>query len=167
MQVDKQKTAALDKVGEIVWDAKFAMLTTSDADGTLHSRPMATLHMDEDGNLWFFTSQSSHKVADMRREHHVNLNYMRTDKQDYLSVSGSAETVYDRSKMQALWTPWIEPWFPNGLDDPDLTLLRVRIDAAEYWDAPGNVFQRLYGLAKAFATGDTDALGEHEKLRPH
>ena len=74
------------------------------------------------------------------------------------------ELVHDKEKMRALWSPWLKPWFPKGLDDPDLVLLKVSILAVEYWDAPDSATARAYGLVKALVTGDTDALGEHGKL---
>ena len=61
MEIDEQHNAALAKVAEMVGDAKFAMLTTLEKDGTLRSRPMATMQLDSEGNLWFFTSMSSPK----------------------------------------------------------------------------------------------------------
>jgi hypothetical protein len=67
--------------------------------------------------------------------------------------------------MEALWTPWLKPWFQDGLDDPALVLLKVRVDEADYWDAPGSSAKRLYGLAKGAMTGNTDALGEHDHVR--
>lgn len=87
-------------------------------------------------------------------------------KQDYVSVSGHARLLRDREKMQELWTRWVEPWFPNGLDDPDLALLEVTVDDAEYWDAPASRTQRLFGLARAIGTGRTEQLGEHAKVHP-
>jgi general stress protein 26 len=164
MEIDEQHNAALAKVAEMVGEAKFAMLTTSEKDGTLRSRPMATMQLDREGNLWFFTSLSSSKIAETQRDQQVNLSYARTDKQDYLSVSGAAELVHDKEKIQALWSPWVKPWFPKGPDDPDLALLKVSIMEAEYWDAPDSATARAYGLVKALATGETDALGEHGKL---
>ncbi len=136
MQIEEQHDAALKKVAEMVGDTKFAMLTIMERDGTLRSRPMSTMQLDADGNLWFFTSQSSLKFVEGQRQWQVNLCYVRTDKQDYLSISGSAQFVHDNEKMKDLWTPEIKSWFPNGLDDPDLTLLKVSIVEAEYWDGP-------------------------------
>ena len=164
MEIDEQHNAALTKVAEMVGDAKFAMLTTLEKDGTLRSRPMATMQLDGEGNLWFFTSLSSPKIEETQSGQQVNLSYARTDKQDYLSVSGTAELVHDKKKMQALWSPWLKPWFPKGPDDPELALLKVGIIAVEYWDAPDSAMARAYGLVKAVATGDTDALGEHRKI---
>lgn len=168
MEIQSQANESMEKVAELVKEIRFAMMTTQEHDGTLHSRPMTTLQMDEDGCLWFFTNQHSFMVDDIQEQAHVNLAYARTDKQDYLSVAGSAEVVRDREKMQALWTAWIKPWFREGLDDPDLALLKVRVDTADYWEAPGSAVKRLYGLAKGVLTGNTDALGGHGRaVNPH
>lgn len=165
MEVTSQADDGMAKVGDLVKEIKFAMLTTQCSDGTLHSRPMSTLQMDEDGCLWFFTGRHSSKMEDIDEQCQVNVAYARTDKQDYLSVTGTAELVQDRSKMEALWTPWLKPWFQNGLDDPELVLLKVKVDTADYWDAPGSAVKRLYGLGKGVLTGDTDALGTHGHVR--
>ena len=165
MDVKSQADPGMAKVAELVKEIRFAMLTTQCQDGSLHSRPMSTLQMDEDGGLWFFTSQNSTKISDIDDNCAVNLAYSRTDKQDYLSVSGTAEVVRDRSKMEALWTSWLKPWFQEGLDDPQLILLKVRLDEADYWDAPGSAVKRLYGLSKGAMTGNTDALGEHGRVQ--
>ncbi len=160
----------MQKLAELIGHARIAMLTTAEPDGAMRSRPLATVQMDDEGTLWFFTSVSSPKMQEIALHSEVNLSYSDPDRQDYVSVSGTAQVVRDREKMRALWTEWVQPWFPRGLDDPDLVLLRVRVSEAEYWDAPASGVQRLYGLAKAIATRDTRALGEHEKVRgpaPH
>ncbi|QDZ26815.1 pyridoxamine 5'-phosphate oxidase family protein [Noviherbaspirillum sp. UKPF54] len=166
MDVDKQANEGMEKVAQLVEEIKFAMLTTCEHGDTLHSRPMTTLQMDSDGYLWFFTSLDSHKVDDVSEQASVNLAYARPDKQDYLSVAGTAELVRDRKKMEELWTPWLQPWFRDGLDDPNLALLKVKLEEAYYWDAPGSAVKRLYGLAKGILTGKTDALGEHGRAHP-
>ncbi len=165
MDIKKQNDQSMEKVAQLVEEIKFAMLTTHDRDGVLRSRPMSTLQMDSDGCLWFFTGAHSFKVGDVREDAHVNLAYARSDKQDYLSVAGTAEVIRDRQKMQQLWTPWLKPWFPDGLDDPELVLLKVTVVEADYWDAPGSAVKRLYGLAKGMLTGNTDALGEHGRVQ--
>lgn len=91
MDIQSQQHPQLDKIAELVKEMKFAMLTTEEPDGALRSRPMSTMQMDEEGNLWFFTALSSPKVAEAQQHHEVNLSYARSDKQDYLSISGTAE----------------------------------------------------------------------------
>lgn len=164
MDAQKQKNPELQKIAEMVDDIKFTMLTTVNKDGSISGRPMSTLQMDEDGHLWFFTGLNSPKVESISEHQQVGLIYSRADKQDYVSISGTAQIVRDKEKMKELWTPWIKPWFPEGLDDPNLILLKVNLVMAEYWEAPGNAITRVYGLAKAVITGNTDALGENKKV---
>lgn len=164
MEVKDQEHIELQQVADLVHEIKFAMMTTEEEDGTLRSRPMATMEMDASGNLWFFTALSSPKIDEAEHHRQVNLSYARPDKQDYLSVSGTVAILQDKEKMRALWSPWIKPWFPKGLDDPNLVLLKVTITEAQYWMAPGSAVKRLYGLAKGVLTGNTDALGSSGKV---
>lgn len=158
--------SGLAKLAEMIEEARIAMLTTLEPGGSLRSRPLATLRVDPEGCIWFFTAESSPKVDEVQQHRQVSLSYSDPDEQDFVSVSGTAELVHDRALMQQLWTPWVKAWFPDGLDDPDLALLKVHIESAEYWDAPSSTVRRLYGMAKAIATGDHGALGEHRKLSP-
>lgn len=98
MKMERQHHPELGKVAELVEEIKFAMLTTLEEDGSLHSRPMSTVQMDAEGNLWFFTSVTSPKVEDVENHRQVNLSYARIDKQDYLSICGTSRIVRDREK---------------------------------------------------------------------
>jgi general stress protein 26 len=167
MKKERQADPSMQKLADLIDETGVAMLTTEEPDGSLRSRPLATLQMDSAGKLWFFTALSSGKVGEIDQHRKVNLSYANVDKQDYVSVSGHARLFRDPEKMKELWTRWVEPWFPDGLDDPDLALLEVTVDDAEYWDAPASKTQRLFGLAKALSTGSTDQLGEHAKVHPN
>jgi len=157
---------AITTLGELIKDIKFAMLTTVEDDGSLRSRPMGTQQAEFDGDLWFFTGAGSAKAGEIQRDRQVNVSYADTDHQRYVSVSGSAQLVRDRAKIEELWNPIFKAWFPNGLDDPDLALLKVTVERAEYWDSPSSKVVQLYGFVKAVATGKrpSDEIGDNEKL---
>jgi general stress protein 26 len=144
----------VSKVGELIKDIKMAMLTTEAEDGLLHSRPMATQQTDFDGTLWFFTSLSSGKVNELEWNPEVNLSYAQASDSKYVSVSGNGEIVRDRAKMEELWNDIYKAWFPLGLDDPDLCLLKVEMSSAEYWEAPSGKMVQIFGYLKALATGE-------------
>jgi general stress protein 26 len=165
MDTQPQSSDGMRKLAELVEETSIGMLTTVQPDGSLRSRPLATRQFDSEGNLWFFTSLSSPKVREIEEHPQVNLSYADPRRSDYVSISGTASVVRDRAKMQELWTTWAKPWFPHGLDDPDLVLLRVAVEAAEYWDSPSSSVVQLLGLARAMATGAGDAVGEHAKMR--
>ena len=159
--------AAVKKLGKLISDVQFAMLTTAEADGTLRSRPMAT-HMnhnaDFDGSLWFFTKGEAPKVAEVKGDQHVNLSYSSPEQSKYVSVSGTAMLVRDKAKLSELWDKKYMAWFPKGLDDPDLALLRVDVAKAEYWDTPSSAVAHIVGFVKAVTTGKAYHPGDHDKI---
>lgn len=162
---EHQNNDNVKKLRELIKDIKYAMLTTTDDDGSLRSRPMATLQSEFDGDLWFFTSADAPKVHEVEHHQQVNVSYAEPDKQKYVSVSGTAQLVRDRAKIEELWNPLFKAWFTQGLDDPNLALLKVSVDKAEYWDSPSSQVVRLVGFLKSIATGSSIGnLGEHEKI---
>lgn len=152
------------KLREQIKDIKIAMLTTVDDQGDLRSRPMATLAVGDDGDLWFFTRVDTPKVEETQRDHRVNVTYAAPGVHRYVSVSGRAELVYDREKIRALWRPEHRLYFPEGRDDPALAMLRVTPFAAEFWCSPPTVVGRALHLVKTLITGQSPRVGSHEKL---
>lgn len=164
MERDATRDDAVKKLGELIRDIEFAMLTTVEEDGHLRARPMQTQASDFDGTLWFFTHAREPKVGEVEREPHVGVAYAKPEENRYVSVSGTARVVRERAKIEELWNPALKAWFPEGVDDPNIALIRVSVDHAEYWDAPSSTFVQLAGFLKAVATGKEYRPGENEKL---
>lgn len=164
MEQEQERAGSIRKLGEMIKDIEFAMLTTIDEDGSLRSRPMATQHTEFDGDLYFFTRASAPKVGEIEREHHVNVSYAKPEDQRYVSISGTAQILRDREKIKELWSPALKAWFPEGEDDPDLALLRVRVERAEYWDSTSSTMAHFIGFIKSVATGTTYQPGDNEKI---
>jgi general stress protein 26 len=142
------------KLWELINDIKIAMFTTVADDGVLHSRPMVTQQADSgEAVLWFFTSIDSPKVADIYHQRQVGVAYASAKKHKYVSVAGRAYVVRDSLKIRELWKPEMALWFPEGLDDLYLALLRVEVDSAQFWDSPSGAMVRLVNLAKRKLTG--------------
>jgi len=155
---------AVRKLGELIKDIRVAMLTTAMPDGMLRSRPMAAQSQKFDGTLWFFCDAESAKVYEVRQDQHVNVSFADPGQERYVSISGLASVVRDREKARELWTLFHKAYFPNGPDDPNLVLLKVEVDRAEYWDAPSRTMTHIIGLAKALMTGHRYVPGDNEKL---
>ena len=80
-------------------------------------------------------------------------------------MTGRAQIVDDRAKLQELWNTFAEAWMPAGPEDPNAALIKVDLDRVEYWDTPGSKVASLLSFAKAKLTGSTlDA--EHETVTP-
>ena len=156
---------ALQKLREMVKDIDFCMLTTVDENGDLHSRPMSSNgDIDEDGDIWFFTAASSHKVSEIAKLPKVNVSFADPDNQRYISVSGTAQLVQDRVKIDELWRPEFKMWFPNGKDDPEVALLRITLEKGEYWDSPSSTIGYALSFVSTLVTGKEPDLGENRKV---
>lgn len=158
------KQEKIEKLRDLIKDIDFAMLTTISSDGTLHSRPMSTQEAEFDGDLWFFTSADTQKASEIQQDQTVNVSYAAPDKHRYVSVSGKAALVNDREKMKTLWSPVYKVWFPDGLDDPQLRLLKVSVDKAEYWDNSGGIVSTIIGFAEGLINKDSSKMGENETI---
>jgi len=158
------KSGDVAKLWDMIRDIKVAMMTTHDEHGCLHSRPMANHQGDFDGSLWFFTWVDSAKVFEVNREHQVNLSFADPNAQNYVSVSGPANLVRDKDKIRQLWSEYLATWFPKGVDDPNIALLKVDIERAEYWDSPSSTMIHAFGYVKSKLTGEPPSPGENKKL---
>lgn len=156
----------IQKLGALIADIQVAMLTTVCSDGSFHSRPMGTQKAEFDGVLWFFTGEHSTKVGELAKSSQVSLNYAEPSHNRYVAVMGRGEIVHDRALAKRLWNPIYRAWFPKGLEDPELALLKVTVDKAEFWDSSSAKVVQLIGFVKALATGKPYKAGsdEHQKL---
>ena len=152
------------KLWDMIKSIEIAMMVTEDG-GQLRSRPMAVSQKEFDGTLWFFTRASAHKVAEIESEHRVNLAYANPSKQDYVSVSGKAMLVRAKQDVEAHWSESLKTWFPKGKDDPEIALLKVTVEQAEYWDAPSSTMLHAYGYVKAALTGQSPEPGGHGTVK--
>ena len=161
--MNENKQESIEKLNALIKDISTAMLTTVDT-GVLRSRPMATQEIDEDGNIWFLTGANTHKDKELKQDNRVNVSYAAPEDNTYVSVSGTGETFHDQAKIDELWNPFYKAWFPDGQEDPNIRVLKVNIEQAEYWDAPSSTIVHLAGFLKALATGKQADGGENEKI---
>lgn len=154
----------LHKLGEMIDDIEVAMLTTRAEDGSLVSRPLQTLKLDENGEIIFFTAAKSHKVEELTDDAEVNLAYAHPGDQRYVSVRGRARMDRNEETIDELWSPVQKIFFPDGKNDPNLMVLRVRVRDASYWEAAGNFVTRAFDFARAMIDEKPADLGKQGHL---
>ena len=145
-------------------DIKFCMLTSLDSEGVLHSRPMTLQEAAFDGTLWFFAGLHTGVSRETAERSQVNVSFSDPGDHQFVSASGRARLVQDPVKKQALWSPTYKMWFPGGVDDPELVLLAVDVESAEYWDSSNGMVTALFGMIKALVSGESAPIGEHQKV---
>lgn len=155
----------LAKLAKLIHGIDIAMLVTQAPDGRLLSRPLRAQQVDvPEGTLWFVTDRNSHKADEVAAHPRVNVAFASPGDNTYVSIAGSAQLVFDKAKLVALWSPAMAVFYPEGVDDPALCLLRVAIESAEYWDSPGGLVGNAIYLATAALTGDAGALSENARM---
>ena len=157
------KKQGLEKLKSLLKGVRICMMTTRDAHDNLRSRPMVLQETEIDGDLWFFTARHSGKVNEIGGDSRVNIAVI--DGHTYISISGNASLVDDRKKAAELWSPAVKAWFPKGLEDPEVFLIKVTIEQAEYWDNPGGMVTTLIAYVESLATGRRPDVGEHETVK--
>ena len=156
-------TEETTKVAELLKNERFGMFTTIAPDGTLMSRPMAMQEVEFNGDLWFFASRGSRKVAHIAANPQVNV--ATAGSSSWVSLTGHAVVIDDLEEKRRLWNAVVEAWFPDGPEDPDVVLLRVDAASAEYWDTPGGRLASAISFAKAKLTGEAYDGGENERVQ--
>jgi general stress protein 26 len=147
MTTDKHR-----KLQDLLLEFDHAMFVTRAADGQLRSRPMVLADVEAEGTLWFLTQRESGKIDEIAGDQHVNVSLQSSFK--FVSISGTARAVNDRHKISELWNEAWKVWFPDGKDDPSLTLIEVRGNTGEYWDNSGTSgIKYLIEAGKAYLSG--------------
>jgi general stress protein 26 len=142
-----------------------AMLMTHHRD-LEHARPMAIAGVEGVNTLWFVTSLDAPKAEEIRRDSRVSVTLQSHRR--FVALSGHAELVSDRGKIRDLWKPAWKVWFPEGKDDPSLSLIRVTVADAEFWDNAGAKGLRyVFEAAKALLSKEkpTITAAQHGRVK--
>jgi general stress protein 26 len=152
---------------ENIWAAiskiRIALLTTQE-EGRLVSRPMASLARPEDGRIYFVTRLDA-KVGEIGGSAPVNLGYSDPHKNTYVTITGTASTSQDREKLRELWSMFTEAWLPEGPDGADVALITVEPEEAKLWDSTSSNIVYAAKVLKAVVTQTPPDGGTIEEVR--
>jgi general stress protein 26 len=149
-----QDQEAVQKFRDLADQVNICMFTTTDNSHNIMSRPMWTADIDDEGNAWFFTNEFSEKIHEVSKDNVVNLIYAHPGKNIYVNVKGTCTVIIDRKKMDELWKPSMEKWFPGGLNDARVCLVKVSTENAEYWNTSDSKMSMFFQMIKAIAKGE-------------
>lgn len=156
---NKLKQEDIETLRELIKDVDIAMLTTATEEG-LVSRPMKTQEVEFDGDLWFFTKKDTNKYHEILHNQDVNVAYVG---KSYVSVRGKAEIVEELAKKKELWSKVYEKFLQTTYDDPDLILLKIKVEAAEYWEQ-GNLLKKIAFFYKTMTGKNSESTDINETL---
>ena len=145
---------AKTKLKELVDDIKTCMFCTKTENIPFNTRPMATVDVDDDGNLWFMSNEESNKNHEIKDDSQLQLIYAKSGDNHFLSIAGKAYIVRNQQKVDKYWNMFAKAYF-DGKNDPDLTLLKIVPETAYYWDIVHGKMVSLLKIAISAVSGKT------------
>lgn len=152
---------ALEKLRELLANFPIATMVTVEQNGAITARPIGVVgdHAAFDGQLWFITDKRSRKVRAINAGAATFLIFEDHDQGAYLHLTGRAHVVEDRARLEQLYTPVQRTWFPEGLEDPHMTLVRFDASQGEFWDRHNGMLRLLAAFTKSIVTGTPGSSG--------
>lgn len=157
------KEESWEKLRELVNDIKVAMMVTGLEKKPINAIPMRTKKIDENGNIWFISSGSSEHNKNLQINEQVHLLYSDPDDNEFVTLYGNAEIIKDKTILKDLYSATTENWF-DGVDDPNLTAIKVKPVEAYFWDSKTNKYVTLFKMGIGALTGNKQDVGEKGKL---
>ncbi|KAI9495463.1 hypothetical protein BDB00DRAFT_813450 [Zychaea mexicana] len=127
---------------------------------------------DAPADLWFFVNATSPKIKDIEANPNVNLAFHKQSTSEWISVSGKAEIVHDRSKIKQLYSVDLKPWFGDlhdgthdgGPDDPRIALIFVTAESVHYSLKDTAAPLQIWRITKGMITGEAPKVSAERSL---
>ena len=130
---------AIPQIAALINKIDICLFTTCGESGELHSRPMSNNGQVEwDGQSWFFAPTDGRLVTELRADPAAVAAYRAEEGYSFVSVSGRATLETDEDLKERYWLGELERWFPNGPSDPNVTLIRLDAEHADWWTEEGD-----------------------------
>jgi len=114
----------------------------------IYPRPMTGMAEDARGPIWFFTASDTDfgKALERGRSLQALAILSSKDHELFATVGGSLVRDRDPANIERLWNPWVAAWFPGGIEDPKVRLLRMEPSGAEIWRNESSLFAGMKTL---------------------
>ncbi len=147
-----QHDDAVAKIKLLAESIDFAMLCTDLTAMPFHAIPMSTKRVDDEGAIWFLSGADSSHNANINRDAKVELLYAHPGSIQFLSIFGNATIHRDRDTLVSLYGSSDDAWF-TGVEDPNLTAIKVTPIHAHYWDTKTGKLVALLKIGVSALTG--------------
>lgn len=148
-------TDAIEKLKEFVDKNATCFFCTDIKEGRFEARPMSTQKIDASGNIWFLSPKASDKNTEIEQDNKVQLLYNLSEHSGFMLIRGVASISYNKEKIEELWEPIVKVWFPAGVDDPSISVIKVVPDDGYYWDTKNGKLVAFAKMAASLVTGKT------------
>ena len=129
-----------------------------------HFQPMTAFLERDRHQIWFFTRNDTDLVHQVGVLHPAMFVFQLRDIQ--ACIGGEITIDHDAERIRKYWNAVVSAWYPEGREDPHLTLLRMDCDDAQVWISQG-AMKFAWEIARANATKTAPKLGGRASLDFH
>lgn len=130
-----------------------------------NNQPMTAFRDEETAAIWFFTRTDVEMVRDVGEGQDAVFTYGSKDQQVWASLRGRLSVQRDIAVIERHWNPIVAAWYPEGMEDPHLTLLRFDGVEGRIWVSQTGALGFFYQVAKANLTKTTPDAGGVAEVR--
>jgi len=128
-----------------------------------HTQPMTAF---VDGRtLWFFTRTDTDLAHRIGEGHEAIFVFQGKDL--YACLAGELTLSHDEARIAKYWNAVVAAWYPQGKDDPRLTMMQLDCHDAELWISDAGPMKFAWEIAVANARKHEPHLGGKANLRFH
>jgi general stress protein 26 len=131
---------------------------------TQHFQPMTAFAEPETGEIWFFTRKDTDLARSVTDGADAMFVVQSKDQELQACIGGRLEQRQDRDRIEKYWNAVVAAWYPNGKDDPQLTMLRLDARDAQVWLSEAGPVKFAWEIAKANATHTQPDIGGRANL---
>jgi general stress protein 26 len=152
-----------DRLWKEIKDVRYGMLGVVGSHD--HFQPMVVYPDPEASTLWFFT-RKDREIARSAQDADTEAMFIvqSRDQQVQASIGGRLLQDGSRTVIDRYWNAAAAAWYPQGKDDPYLTMLKLEGRSAAVWISEGGQAKRQLEIAKSAITGDRPHLSRHLEL---
>lgn len=110
-------------------------------------RIMEIQKVEDDLKILFVSHKSSPKVAEINKNSNVCIVSFNDETMRDVRLSGRVEVLIDMEAKKYVWKEELEPYFQDGINDPELAVLKFIPERLEYRDMEaGGLFPEVENL---------------------
>jgi general stress protein 26 len=144
--------------------ARYGMLGLVGAGAGGHFQPMTAFTEPDASAIWFFARKSSDLAGRLEGGGEAMFIIQAKDQEFQACMGGRLAADHDPARIGRYWNAVVAAWYPEGKDDPDLTLLRLDVRDAQVWLSEGNPVAFGFQISKANVTGREPDVGQSTHL---
>lgn len=131
----------------------------------ISARPMTTFFKDEDySNIYFISPTDSDQIDDFKSTPTATATLSDLSDNIYVECQGHISLTQSKEKIEPFWNEMTEAWFPKGITESDVTLVRLEIANIECWDSSGSTLYKAINLITSRLTNTKPDFGNKEQV---